>query len=204
MPGLTYLDLSGRQGTDKNVWTIAMTDVGLEAVLTLNDLRELRLGCTSIGVGIEGAKFAEVSVSSVTPKWLERIKVAAKAGTIEASGLQQINDDSLGPLTDMRLLREVDLQGTAVTEKGAAALRPANPDWLFILARGTGNRRITGITRSEGLCRVRLLDRTFTRRLASLVRSLRCPTQPLTFGHSGPGFGTYLTLALPLCLGRCD
>ena len=28
MPALTYLDLSGRQGNDKNVWTIAMTNSG--------------------------------------------------------------------------------------------------------------------------------------------------------------------------------
>src|SRR6266571_2787516 len=52
MPGLTYLDLNGRQGTDKNVWTIAMSEVGLEAVQTLKALRELRLSCGSIGVGI--------------------------------------------------------------------------------------------------------------------------------------------------------
>ena len=55
-----------------------MSDVGLEAVLTLKDLRELRFGCTSIGVGIEGAKFAEVSAMSVTPAWLERMKTLPK------------------------------------------------------------------------------------------------------------------------------
>src|SRR5215468_11648178 len=66
MPTLNYLDLSGRQGTDSNVWAISMSDVGLEAVLTLKNLRELRFGCTAIGVGIEGAKFATVSAMSVT------------------------------------------------------------------------------------------------------------------------------------------
>src|SRR5205085_6422032 len=40
IPGLTYLDLSGRQGTDSNVWAISMSEVGLDAVLTLKDLRE--------------------------------------------------------------------------------------------------------------------------------------------------------------------
>ena len=44
MPNLTYLDLSGRQGNDKNVWSIAMSDTGLQAVLTLKNLRELRFG----------------------------------------------------------------------------------------------------------------------------------------------------------------
>jgi internalin A len=127
MPGLTYLDLSGRQGTDKNVWTIAMTDAGLEAVLRLRQLRELRLGCTSIGVGIEGAKFAEVSVMNVTPKWLEQMKALTKLERVKLQGCKRIDDDSIGTLLAMPTLREVDLQGTAVTKKGADALRAAIP-----------------------------------------------------------------------------
>jgi internalin A len=127
MPRLTYLDLSGRQGTDKNVWTIAMTDVGLEAVLTLSDLRELRLACTSIGVGIEGAKFGEVSFLSVTPKWLDRMKSLSKLERLKLQGCNRINDESVSTLIAMRALKEVDLQGTTVTEKGAAALKAAKP-----------------------------------------------------------------------------
>lgn len=127
MPGLTYLDLSGRQGTDKNVWTVAMTDVGLQAVLTLHHLRDLRLGCSTIGVGIEGTKLAEVTVMSITPKWLEQIKSLAQLERLKLQGCKQIDDDSLAPLTDLKLLREVDLQGTTVTKKGADALRQARP-----------------------------------------------------------------------------
>jgi internalin A len=127
MPALTYLDLSGRQGTDKNVWTIAMTDVGLQAVLTLHQLRELRLECTSIGVGIEGAKFAEVSVMSVTPKWLEQMKSLTNLEKLKVQGCKRIDDDSIKTLAAMRTLREADLQGTSVTQKGAAALRAALP-----------------------------------------------------------------------------
>jgi internalin A len=127
MPGLTYLDLSGRQGTDKNVWTIALSDVGLEAVLTLKNLRELRFGCTSTAVGIEGTKFAEVSLLSVTPKWLERMKSLTKLERLKLQGCNRIDDDSIGALIAMPALREVDLQGTAVTEQGAAKLRAAKP-----------------------------------------------------------------------------
>src|SRR5215475_4663769 len=76
MPTLNYLDLSGRQGTDSNVWAISMSDVGLEAVLTLKNLRELRFGCTSYGVGVEGQRFATVSAMAVTPRWLESMKTA--------------------------------------------------------------------------------------------------------------------------------
>jgi hypothetical protein len=128
MTGLTYLDLSGRQGTDKNVWTIAMSEVGLEAVLTLRELRELRFSCVSIGVGIEGTKLGEVSVLTVTPKWLEQLKALSKLERLKLQGCNRIDDDSIRTLIAMPSLHEVDLQGTAVTEKGAAALRAAKPN----------------------------------------------------------------------------
>ena len=125
MPGLTYLDLSGRQGTDKNVWTIAMSDSGLEAVLTLKQLRELRFSCSSIGVGIEGTKFGEVSLLSVTPKWLERMQSLTKLERLKLQGCNRIGDDAVSSLIAMPALHEVDLRGTSVSEKGAAALKTA-------------------------------------------------------------------------------
>lgn len=127
MPGLTYLDLSGRQGTDKNVWTIAMSNAGLDAVLTLKQLRELRFSCTSIGVGIEGAKFGEVSMLSVTPEWLDRMKSLTKLERLKLQGCNRVDDTTISTLIAMPSLREVDLQGTGVTAKGAAALKASKP-----------------------------------------------------------------------------
>jgi len=127
MPGLTYLDLSGRQGTDKNVWMVAMADAGLEAVLTLKQLKELRFSCSSIGVGIEGVKLGEVSPLSVMPKWLERMRSLSALERLRVQGCNKINDDSIASLIAMPTLREVDLQGTSVTAKGAAALKAAKP-----------------------------------------------------------------------------
>jgi internalin A len=127
MPGLTYLDLSGRQGTDKNVWTIAMSDTGLEAVLTLKQLHELRFACTSIGVGIEGAKFGEVAMLTVTPEWLQRLQSLTKLEKLRIQGCNRISDANIPILSSMPSLREVDLKGTAVTDKGAAALKAAKP-----------------------------------------------------------------------------
>jgi internalin A len=127
MPGLTYLDLSGRQGTDKNVWTIAISETGLEAVLTLKELRELRFACVSIGVGIEGTKLGEVSMLTVTPKWLEQMRALGKLERLKLQGCNRIDDDSVRTLIAMPALREVDLQGTAVTEQGAAKFRAAKP-----------------------------------------------------------------------------
>ncbi len=128
LPTLTYLDLSGRQGNDKNVWMIAMSDVGLEAVLTLRNLRELRFSCTTKSVGIEGAKFADVSATSVSPVWLERMKSLTKLERLKLQGCNRVNDDSVKTLAAMPALREVDLKGTSVTEKGVAALKAARPN----------------------------------------------------------------------------
>jgi hypothetical protein len=127
LPGLTSLDLSGRQGTDKNVWTIAMSDAGLDAVLALKDLRELRFMCTSIGVGIEGTKFGEVSMLSVTPKWLEQMRSLTKLERLGLQGCNRINDEAAATLVAMPALQLVDLKGTGITEKGAAALKAAKP-----------------------------------------------------------------------------
>jgi hypothetical protein len=127
MPGITYLDLSGRQGTDSNVWTISMSDVGLEAILTLSQLRELRFGCTSIGVGVEGTRFATVSAMSVTPRWLEKMKVLTKLQRLKLQGCDRVDDEAVAILKTFPSLEEIDLKGTAVTEKGLAALRAARP-----------------------------------------------------------------------------
>ncbi len=130
MPGLTYLDLSGRQGNDKNVWTIAMSNLGLRAVLTLKNLRELRFACTSTAVGIEGSKFGEVSTLSVTEEWLEQMKALPQLQVLQVQGCNRINDNAIAALVAIPALREADLKGTSVTEQGAARLRAAKPGLL--------------------------------------------------------------------------
>jgi Leucine-rich repeat (LRR) protein len=127
MPNLTYLDLSGRQGNDKNVWSIAMSNTGLQAVLTLKNLRELRFACVTTSVGIEGSKLGEVSTLSVTEKWLEQLQSLTSLERLKLQGCGRINDEAVGALIAMPSLREVDLKGTAVTEKGADMLRAAKP-----------------------------------------------------------------------------
>lgn len=127
LPKLTYLDLSGRQGTDSNVWTISMSDTGIEALLTLKDLRDLRFGCTSLGVGIEGQRFATVSAMGVNQRWIERMKTFPKLERLKLQGCDRVDDDSAKTLATYPSLTELDLTGTAVTEKGLAALKSAKP-----------------------------------------------------------------------------
>lgn len=127
MPGLTYLDLSGRQGTDSNVWAIAMSDSGLDAVLSLKDLRDLRFGCTFVGVGVEGSRFATVSAMSVNTRWLEKMKSLKKLEKLRLQGCNRVDDESLAVLASFPALSELDLKGTSVTEKGLAMFRAAKP-----------------------------------------------------------------------------
>ncbi len=127
MPGLTYLDLVGRQGTDSNVWVVSMTERGLDAILALKDLRELRLGCSGVGVGAEGERLATVSNMSLSARWIEKMKGLPKLQRLKLQGCIRVNDDAITALAEIPSLQEVDLKGTSVTEKGAAALRSARP-----------------------------------------------------------------------------
>lgn len=127
IPGLTFLDLSGRQGTDSNIWSISMSEVGFDAVLTLKHLRELRLGCSAVGVGIEGQRFATVNTMNVSAAWIERMKTLANLEKLKLQSCSRVADDAIPALAALPSLREVDLRGTAVTEKGALALRAAKP-----------------------------------------------------------------------------
>lgn len=128
LPGLTFLDLSGRQGTDSNVWTISMSDRGLDALLTLKELRELRFGCTSLGVGIEGTRFATVSAMSVTTRWLEQLKTLPKLERLKLQGCDRLDDEAMNVLAAFPGLKEIDLKGSAVTAKGVAILKAAKPN----------------------------------------------------------------------------
>jgi Leucine-rich repeat (LRR) protein len=127
LTGLTYLDLSGRQGTDSNVWAIAMSDTGLEALLTVKALKDLRFGCTFVGVGVEGSRFATVSAMNVTTRWLERIRALDKLERLSVQGCQKVDDESLAVLASYPNLRELDLKGTSVTDKGVAMFKLAKP-----------------------------------------------------------------------------
>jgi internalin A len=127
MPGITYLNLNGRQGTDANIWAISMSQVGLEAILSLKELRELHFGCTSLGVGIEGTRFATVSNMEVGIRWLEKLKSLPKLETLMLQSCTRVDDEAVKALAALPNLREVDLKGTAVSEKGVAILRAAKP-----------------------------------------------------------------------------
>lgn len=110
MTGLTHLTLGGSQRTDSGLWTISLTEQGLDAITTLKDLRELRL---------DGMP--------VTVRWLEKLKTLDKLERLSLQGCKRVGDDAVPLLASLSALRVVDLKGTAVTEQGLAELRRAKP-----------------------------------------------------------------------------
>jgi hypothetical protein len=64
---------------------------------------------------------------NVTARWIERMKALTKLEKLRLQGCGRVGDDAIAALSAMPALREVDLKGTAVTEKGAAMLRSAKP-----------------------------------------------------------------------------
>lgn len=110
LPSLTHLSLGGSQRTDSGLWTISLTEQGLDSIITLKNLRELRL---------DGMP--------VTVRWLEKLKVLTKLERLSLQGCKRVGDDAAPLLSVWPTLRILDLKGTAVTEKGLAELHRAKP-----------------------------------------------------------------------------
>jgi Leucine-rich repeat (LRR) protein len=128
LTNLKELTMGGNELGDAGLQALRQLPTGLDAVLSLHNLRELRIGCYALSVGIEEAKFAEVTATVVLPEWLDRMRSELpNLETVRFQGCGRIDDSSIKTLVAMPNLRQADLRGTGVTEKGAAALRSAKP-----------------------------------------------------------------------------
>jgi Leucine-rich repeat (LRR) protein len=118
MPALTSLDLAGAQRTDSGLWSVSLTDSGLDSIATLKDLRHLRLN----GVVI-------------SPRGLEKLKGLSKLDRLDMQACGRINDDAVPVLEAMPSLKILDVTADGMTEKGLGELRKAKPR-LQIVASG--------------------------------------------------------------------
>jgi hypothetical protein len=107
---LIYLDLSGAERTDSGLWSVSLTEPGLDAIAALQNLRHLRLNGTL-----------------VSSRGIERLAGLSKIERLDLQGCTRIGDDVVPVLARFRALQRVDLAGTQVTDKGVAALRGVNP-----------------------------------------------------------------------------
>ena len=57
LPQLEYLDIGGTQRTDSGLWSMLLTEDGVQAIASVTELRELRMAGTNItGRGIATLK----------------------------------------------------------------------------------------------------------------------------------------------------
>ena len=110
LPQLTYLDLSGFQRTDSGLWSISLTDAGLESVATLGDLKELRLGGTS-----------------VSGRGLEQLKGLQEIERLDLQGCKRITDTAVPVLSSFTRLKVLDVKDTALTAEALEGLKKALP-----------------------------------------------------------------------------
>jgi Leucine-rich repeat (LRR) protein len=110
LPQLAYLDVSGAQRTDSGLWSVSMTELGMDSLATLKELRELRMGG-----------------SPVSSRWLEKLKGLKKLERLGLQETRRLGDDAVPVLASFSALRWLDLKGSGMTEKGVADLRRQLP-----------------------------------------------------------------------------
>ncbi|MGH7751293.1 MAG: hypothetical protein ACREN5_00620, partial [Gemmatimonadales bacterium] len=93
------------------LWSVSLTESGLAAIATLQQLRTLRL---------DGMP--------VSARWLEKLKTLPHIERLTLQGCKRLTDDALPVLASFPALRSVDLKGTGVSETGVDALRQAKPN----------------------------------------------------------------------------
>ena len=110
LTGLTHLDLTGMQRTDSGLWSVSLTELGVGAIATLKELRQLKLD----GLPVSG-------------RWLERLKGLTKLETLSLQGCTRIGDDAGAAIVAWPKLKAVDLKGTGMTGEALASIRQAKP-----------------------------------------------------------------------------
>ena len=110
LPQLTYLDVGGEQRTDSGLWSITLTEAGVESIATLAELRELRMAGRAVSAGS-----------------LEKLKGLTKLERLVLQNCKRVADDSVPVLSAFANLQVLDVKGTGITEQALADLRKKLP-----------------------------------------------------------------------------
>jgi Leucine-rich repeat (LRR) protein len=111
LPQIEYLDLGGTQRTDSGLWSLQLTEAGMQAVASVTELHELRLAGTA-----------------VTTKGLELLKPLSKLERLNLQGCRRLKDDSATVLAGFKHLRVLDLKDSSLAAESVARIRTALPD----------------------------------------------------------------------------
>ena len=110
MPQLEYLDIGGQQRTDSGLWSLTLTDAGMQSIAAVTELRELRM---------EGR--------GVTSRGLESLARLAKLERLNLQGCKRLRDDAASVLSSMKQLRVLDLKDSSLSEQAVTKIRAALP-----------------------------------------------------------------------------
>lgn len=130
LPGLTKLDLGGAQRTDSGLWSVTITDEGLDAVATLAHLRELNLDGTKISdlglaklKGLAELRSLNLGRTQISTQGLKNLTGLKNLETLILYKDKKIDDSAVPVLKSMPQLQFVDLAETGITSKLSADLR---------------------------------------------------------------------------------
>jgi Leucine-rich repeat (LRR) protein len=110
MPQLEYLDIGGQQRTDSGLWSLLLSEAGMQSIATVTELRELRL---------EGR--------NVSGRGLELLKPLAKLERLDLQGCKRLRDDAATVLASMKQLKVLDLKDSSLSAEAVAKIRAALP-----------------------------------------------------------------------------
>src|SRR6185295_4309291 len=103
MPQLEYLDIGGTQRTDSGLWSLLLSDTGMQSIAAVTELKELRMTGTA-----------------VTGRGLELLKPLAKLERLNLQGCKRLRDDAAAALVGFKGLRSLDLKDSGLSEQAVA------------------------------------------------------------------------------------
>jgi hypothetical protein len=111
MPQIEYLDIGGQQRTDSGLWSLMLSDTGMQSIASVTELRELRMAGTA-----------------VTGRGLELLKPLSKLETLNLQGCKRLREDAAITLAGFRQLRTLDLKDSSLSQDAVARIRAALPN----------------------------------------------------------------------------
>jgi Leucine-rich repeat (LRR) protein len=111
MPQVEYLDLSGTQRTDSGLWTLQLSDAGMQSVASVTELHDLSLAGTA-----------------VTGRGLSLLSSLNKLERLNLQGCRKLKEDAAITLAGFKHLRKLDLKESSLEADSVKRIRTALPD----------------------------------------------------------------------------
>jgi Leucine-rich repeat (LRR) protein len=110
LPQLEYLDIGGTQRTDSGLWSMLLTDDGVQAIASVTELRELRMAGTSI-----------------TGRGMAMLTGLSKLERLNLQGCKRLGEDAAVTLVGFQQLRILDLKDSGLSAQAIQRIRAALP-----------------------------------------------------------------------------